>query len=73
MCCLLDIYDVMRDYCTYFLTDATKLILITNTDLAQRYVFVSSTAAVRLSSTAASRTSRARLPYLSRLAAVRLV
>ena len=54
-------------YCTLqidYVTDTTKLILINNTGRAQRYVFVSSTTAVRIS-TAASHTSRP--------AAVRLV
>ena len=67
MRCILKIPEIC-----YF-TDATKLILIINTGLAQSNVFVSSTAAVRLSSTADIRMSRLKKQYLSRPAAVRLV
>ena len=53
MCCLLNIYDVIswlfeKDY----FTEAMEIILIINMSLGLRYVFISSTAAVRLSSTA---------------------
>ena len=66
MHCLLKILEI-----DYF-TDATKLILILNRGLDQCYVFVSSTAAVRLSFTAGRCTSRPPQPYLSRPVVLRL-
>ena len=77
MCCLLDIYDVinwlLRILEIDYFTDARKWILIFNTSLAQRYVLASSTAAVRLSSTAASSTSRPQQPNLSHPTTVCLI